>query len=294
MRISGFTYVRNGLELGYPFIESIRSILPICDEVVVAVGDSHDGTREAVEAIDPKKIKIVDTVWDMQLRKGGKVFAQQSNAALDAITGEWAIHIQADEVMHEKDLPLLLQAIQDNEHNEKVDGFIQPFLHFWGTYDYIRTSRKVHKHEIRVFRNNKYIRAYSDSQGFRIYRSADTYNAGEKGKKLHVKKIDAPVYHYNAVRPAPLMNKKRDNFLIHWNVENKEKEFDYQKVDRLEKFTGEHPAVMKDLVENMNWHFEFDPAKAYWEKKKDKYLQPIEDFLGIRIGEYKNYILLKK
>lgn len=39
----------------YPFREAIRSILPLCDEFVVAVGDSTDGTREAVLALDPQK-----------------------------------------------------------------------------------------------------------------------------------------------------------------------------------------------------------------------------------------------
>jgi len=294
MTISGFTYVRNGLELGYPFIESIRSILPICAEVVVAVGDSHDGTREAVQAIDPVKIRIVDTVWDMNLRKGGQVFAQQANAALDAITGDWAFHIQADEVIHENDLPKIEAAIRENDGNPDVDGFIQPFLHFWGSYKYIRTSRRVHRHEIRVFRNDKLVRSYKDSQGFRIYNSQEDYTSGAKGKKLKVLKIDAPIYHYNAVRPPQQMLKKINNFVIHWNDTNTDKAFDYQKVDKVEPFTGEHPALMKEWIEASDWDFQFDPSKAYWRKKKDKYLQPIEDFLGIRFGEYKNYVLLKK
>jgi hypothetical protein len=38
MKISGFSFVRNGIKLYYPVIESIQSILPICDEFIIAVG----------------------------------------------------------------------------------------------------------------------------------------------------------------------------------------------------------------------------------------------------------------
>ena len=33
--ISGFTFIRNGVELGFPFEASIRSLLPLVDEFVV-------------------------------------------------------------------------------------------------------------------------------------------------------------------------------------------------------------------------------------------------------------------
>src|SRR5450432_2784941 len=110
MKISGFSFVRNGFEYGVPFVEAFQSILPVCDEFIIAVGDSTDGTREAIKNMASEKIKIIDTVWDMNLRQGGKIFAQQSNLALDGITGDWAFHLQADEVIHEKDLPKIKTA----------------------------------------------------------------------------------------------------------------------------------------------------------------------------------------
>ncbi len=295
MKISGFSYVKNGLEYGYPFLEAIQSILPICDEFVIAVGQSTDGTREAIANIDNGKIKIIDTVWDMNLREGGKVFAQQANIALDNITGDWAFHIQADEVIHENDLHKITAAIEQNNANKKVEGFVLPFLHFWGGYHYIRTSRRVHRHEIRIFRNNKLVRSYADSQGFRKYSSLDAYENGEKGEKLWVKKIDAPVYHYNGVRPYKIQKKKLHTFEFLHNANLGEEvfdHFDYQNVDRVAKFEGEHPAVMKEKVQQQDWEFEFDPAKAVW-LKKDKMIQPIEDLLGFKFGEYKNYRILR-
>jgi glycosyltransferase involved in cell wall biosynthesis len=291
MTISGFSYVRNGLEYGYPFLEAIQSILPVCNEFVIAVGDSIDGTRQAIEALSSPKIKIIDTVWDMNLREGGKIFAEQANVALDACTSNWAFHIQADEVIHEKDLPAIKAAIEKYNSNKRVEGFILPFIHFWGGYDYFRTSRRVHNHEVRIFRNDTLVRSYADSQGFRKYSSIEAYEQGEKGEKLRVKKIAAPIFHYSGVRPKHVQKKKMYTFdLLHEGAKSPEayEQFDFGSVDRVEKFTGSHPKLMKEKVEAQDWEFHFDPKKAVW-KTKDKFLQPIEDFLGFKFGEYKNY-----
>ncbi len=296
MTISGFSYVRNGFNYYVPFLESIQSILPICDEFVIAVGDSTDGTREAIEALHSPKIKIIDTVWDMSSRRDGKIFAQQSNIALDHISGDWAFHIQADEVIHERDLSKITDSIQKYQDDERVDGFLFPFFHFWGGYNYIRTSRRMHRYEIRAFRNNKCIRSYHDSQGFRIYKSKESYESGiEKGEKLKVIKIDAPVYHYNAVRPPHYMKQKIEEFNSYYNggkvVQVDDTDL-LQRVDRLELFEGQHPSVMLPKVENQEWKFVYDPTKAVWQKKKDKYIQFVEDIVGHRFFEYKNYIML--
>jgi len=115
LKISGFSYVRNGFEFGYPFLESMQSVLPYVDEFVMAVGDSNDGTRQAIEKLNNPKIKIIDTVWDMGQREGGKLFATQANIALDNISGDIGFHIQADEVLHEDDAKLILQSFKELE-----------------------------------------------------------------------------------------------------------------------------------------------------------------------------------
>lgn len=299
MKISGFSYVRNGFDYGVPFLEAIQSILPVCDEFVIAVGDSTDGTRAAIENLRSEKIRIIDTIWDARLNEGGKIFAQQSNLALDAITGSWAFHIQADEVIHEKHLPLIKAAIEANDADKKVEGFILPFLHFWGSYDYIRNSRRVHRYEVRVFRNLPVIRSYKDSQGFRLYSSAEAYeNETEPGKKLHVKKIEAPVYHYNGIRPPAVFKKKHLQMREFYQDEASNKYQDPNEkittdsVDRVTKFTGQHPALMQARVQAQDWEYIYNPRNADW-KLKDRFMQPVEDLLGFKIGEYKNYKLIK-
>jgi len=298
MTLSGFSYIRNGFEYGYPFLESIQSILSICDEFVIAVGDSKDGTREAIENLKSPKIKIIDTAWDENLRKGGKIFAQQANIAADHISGDWGLHLQADEVIHENDLYKIREAILKYQEDKRVEGLLFKFINFWGNYDYIGTTRRWHRYEVRVIRNLKTIRAYKDSQGFRKYSNAGAYENNEKGEKLRVKKVEVTIYHYNFVRNPELMKKKADYFHRFWHDDDwlkenisREEEFDFDKIDELKLFKGTHPKVMQERIKQQKLEFEYDRSKARF-SLKDKILYGIEKLTGWRIGEYKNYKLI--
>ena len=298
MRISGFSYIRNGFQFGYPFLQAIQSVLPICDEFIVAVGDSTDGTREAVLALHPSKIRVVDTVWDDELRKSGKIFAQQSDAALAAVSGDWAIHIQADEVIHEQELPLLAEAIHKHHPNPRVEALILPFLHFWGSYNYIHNTRRTHRYEIRAFRTSLGVRPYKDSQGFRKYTMHDGWPDAEKGKKLAVKKVPVRIFHYNYVRNPQEMKEKADYFHRFWHDDNwleenlsSKNKFDFGEVDMLEYFGESHPELMQEIVAAQNWDFSFDPSRSDF-TFKERLLYHFEKLTGYRIGEYRNYRLL--
>jgi glycosyltransferase involved in cell wall biosynthesis len=297
MTISGFSFVRNGFNYDVPFLEAIQSILPICDEFIVAVGDSADGTVQAIEALNNPKIKIVHTIWDMAQNKGGKIFADQSNIALSHCTGDWAFHVQADEVIHEQDLQLIKESLQKFHLDEEVEGFLLPFHHFYGSYHYVRTSRRVHKQEVRIFKNKLPVRAYKDSQGFRKYENFGAYEQGlEKGKKLRVVRINAPIYHYTEVRKPS--DKPKHKVLNSFYMELKSNQVDKEAtsnrsfMDRLVPFTGTHPKVMQHKVASQDWAFTFDKSMAEW-RTKDWLLTPLEDLLGIRIGEFRNFIELK-
>lgn len=285
MTISGFTFVKNGVLLEYPFLESIRSILPICDEVVIAVGQSDDDTRERILSLNEPKIRIIDTVWDPQLRSGGQVLAQQTNIALDHITGDWGFYIQADEVVHEKFLPTIREAAERHLNNKKVEGLLFAFQHFYGSYDYVGLSRDWYRHEIRMVRNLPSIRSYKDAQGFRT----------EGGHKLNVKSIPAEVYHYGWVRSPNAQQKKKilvsplwhDDEWMKENVDNSDK-FRYNRREWLEIFKGTHPKVMEERIREMNWRFPYDPTKVLI-PLKERLSFWVERNTGIRIGEYKNY-----
>ncbi len=291
MFISGFTFIRNAVKFDYPVIESIKSILPICDEFVIAVGKSDDGTKELISSIDDDKIKIINTVWDDSLREGGKVLAVETNKAFSSINkdADWAFYIQADEVLHEKYLPIVKDSMNYYLNDHKVDGLLFGYKHFFGSYDYIGESYRWYRNEIRVIRNNKNIYSYRDAQGFRK----------NDNEKLNVKKINAEIFHYGWVKHPEFQQAKQEEFNKLWHSDDwvnskivKKKEFDYSDVDSLELFNGIHPKVMMERINRINWKFDYDLSyKNYSNKEKLKRI--IENVFGFRIGEYKNYNLIK-
>src|SRR3954471_24070264 len=112
MKISGFTLVRNGTQFDYPYLESLRSLLPLVDELIVNVGIGTDDTLERVRALardeGQGKIRIFESRWpldDPEKKKSGLILSEQTNLALEKCTGDWCVYLQADEVLHEDDLP---------------------------------------------------------------------------------------------------------------------------------------------------------------------------------------------
>ncbi len=288
MKISGFTIVRNAVKFDYPVIESINSILPIVDDFLVAVGKSDDGTLDLIRSIDSPKIKIVESVWDDSIREGGRILAAETDKAFAQVdpASDWVFYIQADEVVHEKDLPNIVKAARDNLHNKKVQGLIFKYFHFYGTYDYIGDSRRWYPYEIRIVRNNKKIYSYRDAQGFRIGRDI----------KLKVKYAHAAIYHYGWVRHPQKQLQKLHHFSGFWDSsENREPEadkqaiFDFAKdVDSVERFKGIHPAVMKKRIEEKNWDLQLNTHRKKF-TIKDKILYRLEKWTGIRLFRFRNY-----
>ena len=168
MKVSGFTFIRNAIKYDYPIVEAIRSILPLCDEVVVAVGNSEDETLQLIKEIDPK-VRIIETIWDDSVREGGRTLALETDKAFEAISSDtdWSFYIQGDEVLHEKYIPIVKQAMLKYKDDKRVEGLLFNYLHFYGSYDYIGTSISWYPDEIRVIRNRKDIFSYRDAQGFR-------------------------------------------------------------------------------------------------------------------------------
>lgn len=290
MKVSGFTFIRNAIKYDYPIVEAIRSILPICDEFVVAVGNSDDNTLELIQSIDPLKIKIVETIWDDSLREGGRVLAVETDKAFAAVSEDcdWAFYIQGDEVIHEKYLPTIKDAMLKNKDNPKVDGLLFHYLHFYGSYDYVGSADNWYPYEIRVIKNNKKIYSYRDAQGFRK----------DDDQKLNVKLIDAYVYHYGWVKDPRAMQKKQEDFNKLWHDDEwvnqnvvKAEVFDYLKgIQTLYKYQGPHPSIMQERVDRVNWKFDYDIS---FNKKTFKY--KLKGFLRKYLGldfSYKNYRII--
>ena len=291
MKVAGFTIIKNAINYDYPVIEAITSILPICDIFYVGVGKSEDETRKLIESIASDKIKIIDTIWDDNLRQGGRVLAEETNKVFDKIPQEydWCFYIQSDECAHEQDLYTIKNAMQQFKDNTKVDGLLFEYKHFYGHYNYIGAGGRWYKNEIRIVKNNKTIRSYKDAQGFRTI----------DNKKLNVKKINAFIYHYGWVKPPKAQQAKQQSFHKMWHTDEWVKknialadEFDYNIIDILQEYKGTHPAVFTNRIKNANWNYTYDKTKVKLNAKY-KFLFFIEQLTGWRIGENKNYKLLK-
>ena len=285
MKVVGFTCVRNGVMFDYPFLESINSLLPLCDEVIIALGQSDDNTLEQIKSLHSPKLRIFETIWDESLRKGGIILSQQTNLALDRVTGDWAIYLQADEVLHEQDYLKIQDAMTFYKDTAEVEGFLFHYKHFYGSYCYIGDSHRWYRHEIRIMRPTAGVRSWRDAQGFRI-----------DDRKLRVKLIDATIYHYGWVKPPEIQQLKQRNFNKFWHSDkwidqyvSKTIEFDYTQGGKLKLFDGTHPAVMKKRVRDQNWQFQYDQKKVQ-QSLKQKILEAIEAEFGWRIGEYRNYV----
>jgi hypothetical protein len=261
MKVSGFTFIRNAVKYDYPIVEAIQSILPICDEFIVAVGNSDDDTLALIQKIDSKKIKVIQTVWDDSLRANGEVLAIETNKAFKAISpdSDWAFYIQGDEIVHEKYLNSIQQTMQKYALDYEVDGLLFDYKHFYGSYDFIGSSNSWYKKEIRIIRNNKQIYSFKDAQGFR--KAAN--------EKLKVVSANASIYHYGWVKDPRSMQFKQEDFSKLWhndewiskNIEKAEV-FEYEKhISQLSRFDGDHPLVMKERIERLNWKFEYDISK---------------------------------
>jgi glycosyltransferase involved in cell wall biosynthesis len=286
MLVSGFTFIRNGIKYDYPFTESLHSLLPLVDELVVVVGLSEDNTRQEIEKINSAKIKIIDSVWDDHLRTGGQVLAIETNKALDAISSraDWAFYIQADEVLHEEDYEIIRQAMQDYLTDRQVEGLLFNYIHFYGSYRFYGDSRRWYRKEVRIIRNDKRIRSWRDAQGFRI-----------QGRKLRVKSIPARIFHYGWVKPPHIQQSKQQVFHRWWHDDKwirkhvgQQSQFDYSRVDSVAEFTGTHPSVMHSRISQSTWQVNVNPYQKNL-SFKDRLLYWIEKQTGVRLWEYRNY-----
>lgn len=289
MKISGFSFVRNAEIFDYPVVESITSLLPICDEVVVAVGQSDDRTLELLQALHSPKLKIIETVWDDSLRQGGRILADQTNVALKHCTGDWCIYLQADEVLHEEDYPIILSEIAKAE-SQKTDALLFAYRHFYGNYDYLGAGRQWYRQEIRAFRNTGKVISWGDAQGFRKLEN-------EVPVKLSVHRIKARIFHYGWVKHPRIQQRKQQSFHKLWhsddwmkeNIPNVE-EFEYECYE-LERFTETHPLVMNKRIEqSREWTQYFDSSRRKPKPLRMKIADTIERLTGWRIGEYRNFI----
>lgn len=294
MRISGFSFARNAVKLYYPIREAILSILPIVDEFVLALaeGDPDDVTRVVVEGIGDPRVRIVEAEWDESV--GALAYSRMTNVALEQCRGDWCFYLQADEVVHEDDLPVIEERCQELLHDLRVEGLLFDYLHFFGDYEHIQTGHGWYRKEIRIIRNGLGIRSVRDAQSFRY----------PNERRIAVAHARARIFHYGWVRPPRLMQKKHVEFQAHRRGREAVSaeyegvsEMDYGPLGRLPLYTGTHPAVMGERIAQMNWRNQLrrtdPPGTRRTERHKDerlkyRFLSALERWTGLDLN-HKNY-----
>ena len=291
MRTSGFTFVRDAVRLGYPILPAIRSILPLVDELVVNVGISPDGTLDLVRSLDDPRVVVLESRWDEGQLERGRVLAHQTDLALARCTGEACLYVQADEALHEEDHPAVRAALDRLHDDARLEGLLFDYVHFYGSFHTVGISRRWYRREIRAVKNGVGVRSWRDAQGFRV-------GPGETARKLKVAPSGGRMFHYGWVRPPEAQMIKIAEFerLYHGDAARErrlEQGFHYDAGEKVRPFRGAHPAPMQPWIAREDWAFDPRPARLRARHLREDLLDLFEAATGVRLGEYKNYELVR-
>ena len=294
MKISGFTIASNAIRFDYPVVESIKSILPIVDEFIVNVGPDEDDTLGLIESIGDPKIKIVQSQWNPNLDTGGYLFAQQTNIALFNCTGRWAFYLQADEVVHEEDLALIMEYADKYQEDDRVEGLAFWHLDFWGDYSTILNVYPYRgQRRCRLVKPHRFVLSRGDAAGFTVH---PKYK--EKGRRIRVVDTGARLFHYSQVRSEETLQEKwqsRQKYHSERCSENENIDF-YQYFPRqfVAPYQGTHPEIMANRLKkhpvsldlsSLSWRTKLT-RREKWLLLKNLFVTKVTDRLSGR-GSYR-------
>jgi len=279
MKVSAFTFIKNGQILGYPFLQSIQSILPIVDEFVVNVGESEDNTLEMIYSLKDKKVRIIESKWNDGMRDRGYVYGQQKMIAQFNCTGDWAFYIEGDEVYHERDLEQIKQSMEIHLNDSNVEALVFDFNHFYGNANSVLNSPGWYRSEARIIKNS--VRSYAPDGLFWL-----VIDSNKQGRYPRSKKTGVSCYHYGWVRSEKQMNLKSSKVKKYWGEESVI--INYSKMDQsiIKEFRGSHPEIVKDWLPQDVGLYVADPTyKLTQKQKKHRVMMRFEKLFGIDLSK---------
>jgi glycosyltransferase involved in cell wall biosynthesis len=285
-QLSGFTFLRNAVMLGFPFEASIRSILPIVDEFVVVIGQSDDDTLNRVLSINSPKIRVIQTIWNEKMTQKGFVYAQQKMIAQYACLGDWVFYLEADEIIHEQDHANILEHIKKHHANLKVEAFVFDYYHFYGSPEWIAISPAWYRRECRILRNT--IRSFAPDGQYWV-----VMERNRRGRHPYGVLINAPVYHYGHVRPTKKMNLKLEKNSKYWDKIHLSHDYRNVDIQALKRFSGTHPKYIQEWLDHeCSNNFLPNPNhQLTTREKKHRISMFFEHLFGIDLSR-KHYILI--
>ena len=303
MNVSGFSIIRNGTRFDYPYLESLRSLLPLVDELVVNVGRGDDDTLEEIQkfarAEGKGKVLLFESDWplgDPEKKKGGLILSEQTNLALERCSADWCIYLQADEILHEADHDRIRSSLSAVSRDPRIEGLLFDYVHLYGSYDVMQESRSAYRREVRAIRRSCGARSVGDAQSFRK----------RNGEKPLVVRSGARVFHYGWVRTPEAMREKTffmdqlyhgspDASGLASGIPHTGDNYRYKKFWGLKPFRGTHPAVMSERIRKKGWSWDLRNSPMIWGAKdlKKMLLDGIERLTGRRLFEYRSYVLTR-
>jgi len=279
MKVSAFTFIKNGQILGYPFTQSIRSILPIVDEFVINVGKSEDETLKIIKSLKEPKIRIIESHWSESMTNKGFVYGQQKMIAQYNCTGDWLFYVEGDEIYHENDLDYILKQMKIFNKDENIEALALNFIHFYGNSNSYLDSPGWYRSEARIIKSS--IRAYAPDGLFWL-----VLDSNKKGRYPRAKLINATCYHYGWVRPEEEMNLKSQKVQRYWGC--KYKRIDYSNMDQkiIRSFIGTHPKVIQSWLPNETGIYLADPNYRLTRKqKKHRLMLKLEKLFNLDLSK---------
>jgi hypothetical protein len=285
MNVSAFTFIKNGQILGYPFVQSIKSILTIVDEFVINVGQSEDDTLSMIKSIESPKIRIIESHWNESMQDRGYVYGQQKMIAQFNCSGDWSFYIEADEVYHEDDLEKIKNSMELHLDNKNVEALIFDFHHFYGNTNSILNSPGWYRSEARIIKNS--VRSYAPDGLFWL-----VLDSNRKGRYPKVKHTGVCCYHYGWARNEEQMNLKSNKVQKYWGKQHVK--IDYTQMDKsiIQEFKGSHPKIIEDWLSSEKGLYQVDlNYKPTKKQKKHQIMIVLEKVFGFDLSK-KHYKLV--
>jgi hypothetical protein len=215
------------------------------------------------------------------------MLGQETLKAMQACRGSWGIYIQADECLHEDGARILKETLAACDGDERVEGLLVKYLHFYGGFDTVASSRRWYRREVRCMRLGKDIRPYQGAQGFRV---------GPEHRKIRARITDAVMFHYGWARPARAIKEKLEvsKTLYPWQQPRLEQEKARGYLDwipLLKPFTGQHPRAAREWVAARAHDPERVIGPRFFKPEHLRYYLSdwIERLTGARLFEFRNY-----
>jgi glycosyltransferase involved in cell wall biosynthesis len=246
MKLSLYTFVRDGLKYDFHVVEMLKHHLPLVDELIVNEGYSTDGTFEQISHIDPK-IQVFRSQWGDPTSWAW--YCQFKNEARKRCTGDWCVYLDCDEFIPEWQFEPLRRHLADTSE----DLVAIDVINFYANYRVLHAHpEKVHwpSRKLAIHRNRPNIEFWGDGSNVRVIGQDITWPPPPYEFSCH---------HFGYVRHASRLREK-------WRSQNR--------MYKARRFGLSVPGFVFDLFPH-RWDDPafFDDLEAY----EGPYIRPVRD-----------------